>query len=198
MVHSLFGHRPETLAALAAAFAAERSFFWVHDYGSLCSGYNLLRNDAAYCGAPAADSMACRICVYGEDRQEYQQRVRALFAAVAFDVLAPSRAALAVWRHGAAGLPHRSARVHANAVLRPSGTEPARDGPVRVAFVGFPTAGKGWPLFAELVARGRASGRLRLFHRQCRGAEADAAPGDGGDAGGPQRPAGDGGGAGGA
>jgi hypothetical protein len=164
IVHSIFGHRTETLAALATAFAPQRSFFWIHDYASLCSGYNLLRNDAAFCRAPAEDSMACRICVYGEDRAAYRRRIRALFGAVAFDVLAPSAAALAVWHRGADGLPHRSARVHANAVLRPTALEQAADGPIRVAFVGFPTPAKGWPLFAELVMRGRASGRLAFFH----------------------------------
>jgi hypothetical protein len=164
IVHSLFGHRTSAIAAIAAALLPHRSFFWVHDYASLCSGYNLLRNDAVYCGAPPEGSMACRVCVYGEDRTPYRARVRALFDAVDFDVLAPSAAALAVWRNGADGLAHRSVRVHANAVLVPTGVAPALGGPIRVAFVGFPTPGKGWSLFAELVQRGRTSGRFEFFH----------------------------------
>ena len=163
VVHSLFGHRTSTVAALAAALEPRHSFFWVHDYASLCAGYNLLRNDATYCGAPPPASMACRICVYGEERRDYLDRVGTLFDTVAFDILAPSAAALSVWRAGSS-LAHRSARVHANAVLRAGEVAPAQDGPIRVAFVGFPTAGKGWPLFAELVQRGRASGRFQFFH----------------------------------
>jgi hypothetical protein len=164
IVHSMFGHRTSAIAAIAAALSPQRSFFWVHDYASLCAGYNLLRNDAVYCGAPPETSMACRVCVYGEDRAAYRAHIRELFDAVDFDILAPSAAALALWRNGADGLAHRSARVHANAILVPTGTVPAQDGPIRVAFVGFPTAAKGWPLFAELVQRGRASGRFEFFH----------------------------------
>ncbi|MDE2576281.1 MAG: hypothetical protein KGL55_13320 [Rhodospirillales bacterium] len=175
VVHAPFGHSAAGLAALAHALAgsaagAVESFFWLHDYGSLCEGYNLLRNDAVFCGAPAAESDSCRVCVYGARRGPYREALRALFEAVGFHVLAPSQAALDLWTQ-AAGLPHRSARVHANARLLDGvadQTVPPRpvltaDAPVRVAFVGYPMAHKGWPAYRALVEQMRGDGRY-LFH----------------------------------
>ena len=164
VVHSLFGHSAEDIAALAAALEGPR-FFWLHDYASICEGYNLLRNDVAFCAAPPEDSMACRICVYGGNRPTYRAALRRLFDAVGFHVLAPSQAALSLWL-GAAALPHRSARVHANGrfVSHPAAAPHGLAGPVRVAFVGYPMAHKGWPLFVELVRQARDLGIYALFH----------------------------------
>ncbi|MCW3473874.1 glycosyltransferase family protein [Limobrevibacterium gyesilva] len=165
-VHSVFGHRWRVLAAVAAALQARHSFFWLHDYASLCEGYNLLRDDALFCGAPPEDSMACRICVYGGERAGYRAELRALFDAVPFHVLAPSPAALQLWLRSA-GLPHLSARVHANLVLQEGDAEAPASGqhlPVRVAFVGFPMAHKGWPLFRTLVEQARTLDAYRFYH----------------------------------
>ncbi len=122
-VHSIFGHRAANLAAIAKALAATTCCFWLHDYATICEGYNLLRDDANFCNAPACESTACRVCVYGANRAAYLEQVRALFEAVSFDVLAPSQAALDVWRL-ATQLPHRSARVHPHGVFQPAPAPP--------------------------------------------------------------------------
>ena len=154
VVHSPLGHRTATLAALAAACGPD-PVFWLHDHTSLCEGYNLLRNDLDPCGAPPAESMACRICVHGEGRQAHRARLRALFDAVPFHVLAPSRVTLDLWL-ARAELPFASARVEEPATLAPPAdvragpaTDPAA--PLRTAFLGFPLPNKGWPLFLDLV-----------------------------------------------
>ncbi len=166
-VHSLFGHSPDDLVALAGALRAGRHFFWLHDYASICEGYNLLRDDAVFCNAPPMHSMPCRICVYGASRPGYRARVHALFEAIGFHVLAPSPAALALWQR-AADLPHRSARVHANGRLLPlpaRGFEPTPlTRPIRIAFVGYPMPHKGWPLFLDLFRACRDLGIYR-FHQ---------------------------------
>jgi glycosyltransferase involved in cell wall biosynthesis len=165
-VHSLFGHRVTGLVALAAALRAAHNFFWLHDYASLCEGYNLLRDDIAFCGAPPPDSMACRVCVYGESRPAYRAALRGLFDAVQFHVLAPSRAALDIWLR-ATDLPHLSARVHQNCLLEvgPVAAPDARpDLPVRVAFVGYPMPHKGWPAFLALMRQMRDAPEYRFYH----------------------------------
>ena len=171
VVHSVFGHRPDDLVAIAEAMRAADRFFWLHDYASICEGYNLLRDDAMYCAAPPVGSMACRVCVYGASRAAYRARMRSLFAAIDFHVLAPSHAALDIWRRSAA-LPHRSSRVHANCrlltALSPAPgsdvDEPRLTRPVRVAFVGYPMAHKGWPLFLDLLRDCRDLGIYRFYH----------------------------------
>ena len=172
VVHCLLGHQIDPLIALHAAVGPAAAVFWVNDYEAACVGYNLLRNDVAFCGGPPPGSMACRVCVYGEDRDEHLAQVGRLFAAVAFHVVAPSEAALAVWT-AAARLPHASVQVHEYARVRtgalrhgmlgasPRGTP---DNPVRVGFVGYAAVNKGWPAFAQLAGALGGHAGYRLFH----------------------------------
>lgn len=176
--HCLLGHDPDDVARLHAALLPRRAVFWVHDFSSLCEGYTLLRNDTAFCAAPPPDSMGCRICVHGASREEHLRAMHALFEAVAFEVVAPSNAALAIWRRGTA-LPHRSAVVHPH--VAPSFTARRRSlvpeeqrgtaaAPVRVAFVGHPAGHKGWPGFCRVVEDCAADPAYRFFHLGVMGA----------------------------
>ena len=166
VVHNLHGHRPEAVADLVGAIRPLHCIFWVHDYGAACGNPRLLRNGIASCLAPPPDSLGCRVCVHGEDRHAHIDRVRALFQSVAFNVVAPSRAALDVWQRAIA-LPVASLRVHSHAVLGSDATAPAdpvtRSGPVRVAFVGPAAYCKGWHVFVALVAATRDTGDYQFF-----------------------------------
>ncbi len=156
VIHSLLGHRTATLRALAAACDGE-AVFWLHDHTSLCEGFTLLRNDLDACGAPPEDSMACRICVHGASRVIHRARIRALFDAVPMHVLAPSRLTLDLWL-AHARLPFATAGVSEPATLLPATAPPPPASPadpaapLRIAFLGYPLAHKGWPLFLDLVA----------------------------------------------
>ena len=172
VVHCLLGHQIDPLIALHAALGPAAAVFWVNDYEAVCVGYNLLRNDVAFCGGPPPGSMACRVCVYGEDRDEHLAQIGRLFAAIPFHVVAPSEVALAVW-HAAARLPHASAQVHEYARVRPGaaryallGASPrgTSENPVRVGFVGFTTSNKGWPAFAQVAGALAGHEGYRLFH----------------------------------
>jgi hypothetical protein len=171
-LHSTFGHTACGLASLARGLRPRASFAWIHDYATVCESPNLLRNDIAFCHAPSASSMACRVCIYGDTRPRHLAELQSLFSAVPFRVLSPSAAALDVWRRGS-DLPYLNAVVHPHCGLHadrdavPSRDRPPRDGlprPVNVAFVGHPVAQKGWPLFQEIVSRTRAQGTYRFFH----------------------------------
>jgi glycosyltransferase involved in cell wall biosynthesis len=172
VVHCLLGHQIDFLIALHSALGPAAAVFWVNDYEAVCVGYNLLRNDVAFCGGPAPGSMACRVCVYGEDRDEHLAQVARLFAAIPFHVVAPSQAALAVWA-AAARLPHASVQVHEYARVRPGvarhgliGASPrgTPDNPVRVGFVGFAAPNKGWPAYAQIADALGGHESYRLFH----------------------------------
>jgi glycosyltransferase involved in cell wall biosynthesis len=170
-LHSFFGHRSSDLVALAQAMRVRDSVFWVHDYASVCDGYNLMRDKVEYCAGPPPESLACMVCVHGDTRPAYLRRVRQMFESLQFHVLAPSRAALDIWLR-AAHLPYRTARVHENAMLEPQPPGPARrrpklgtaEDPVRVGFVGFTTPQKGWPLFLDLALRCRDTAAYRFYH----------------------------------
>jgi hypothetical protein len=97
VVNTLAGLRPEAVAMIAASVMPDRARLWLGDFSALCGNARLLRNDVAFCHAPPPDSVACRVCVYGQDRAAHLARMRALLAAVPFEVAAPSDDALALF-----------------------------------------------------------------------------------------------------
>jgi hypothetical protein len=175
VLHSFLGFNSTAIATISRAFRPQDSFYWLHDYSSLCAGYNLLRNDVAFCHAPPPDSMACRVCVYGTGRALHLQETLRIFEQCDLQVLAPSRYALDLWS-SRQSLPFASAAVHAHWRLRerqPIRRRQALTGraaPVRVAFVGFPTASKGWPFFHDLVEHMSGDPGHRFYHFEASGA----------------------------
>lgn len=172
VAHCLLGHQIDPLITLHFALCPTAAVFWVNDYEAVCVGYNLLRNDVSFCGGPPPGSVACRICVYGEDRDTHLAQLGRLFAAVPFHVVAPSHAALAVW-NSAARLPYASAQIHEYVRIRPSVIRNSLIGatnrgtagnPVRIAFVGYATPHKGWPAFVEVAAAIEGSQAYQPFH----------------------------------
>lgn len=105
VLHCLLGHATADILALHEALRPAQAVLWLHDYSTLCEGFNLLRNDTTFCGAPPPDSQACRVCIHGPARVRHLAQMHALFVAISPDIVAPSRAALRVWLDGQASLP---------------------------------------------------------------------------------------------
>ena len=163
MIHSALGHSLEVLADLAE-LPHTSTFFWVHDFFSLCPNFTLLRNDVEFCGAPPVTSNACMVCVYGEERGEHLPRFRAFFERVSPTVLAPSEAALDVWKRG--GYRHSETRVLPHAQLRLGSAEQRSDdtGRLKVAFLGVAVPYKGAHVFEELVRRVSKRKKYDFYH----------------------------------
>ncbi len=174
VVHSVLGFNEEQLVKLRTALDPARSVFWLHDYTSLCEGFNLLRDDLAFCNAPPVNSMACRICVYGAGRARHLDRMQRLFEGCDFDVLSPSASTLDLWS-SRTQLPYASTAVHPHsqlvsvAVKEPPATHDAEDQQVRIGFVGFSASSKGWPIFSSLVDEFHSDPRYRFIHFAARG-----------------------------
>jgi hypothetical protein len=170
IVHSVLGFEESQLLALYTALSPTRAVYWLHDYTSLCEGYNLIRNDLEFCDAPPPESMACRVCIYGTNRKRHLERMKRIFEHCRFDVLSPSQFTLDLWLAKTL-LPAVSAEAHphwnlvAEAAI-PSGGSGSfeSDGPVRIAFVGFPTSGKGWEFFCALAEEFSSDPRYIFFH----------------------------------
>lgn len=169
-IHSLLGHNPAWVEKLCSSSAFVNKYFWLHDYFSLCTGYNLLRNDVTFCNAPAVQSNSCQLCIYGEERSRHLDRIHLLFQRVSFTVLAPSKTALELWRNSTL-LPFNDARVLEHRVLRPNGLRPmsatrqsAADTKVRVAFLGHSAPHKGWFAFKLLTEAFARDTRFEFFH----------------------------------
>ena len=111
IVHSLLGHNIDRLINLNREFSSSKNYFWIHDYTSVCAGFNLLRDDVQFCHAPPVTSLSCQVCIYGRSRLVHLSEIRLLFESIPFTVLAPSEAALNVWSAGSQ-LPNEGAYVH--------------------------------------------------------------------------------------
>lgn len=154
-VHSLLGHSAKAIAELHARLDVHRSLFWLHDYFSLCPSFVLLRNGIDYCGAPPAESAACAICRFGDGRLIHSKLMQDLFSEIQFDVVAPSRTALEVWR-SASSLQSVSEIVLPHSEFEDLPREqPAaadvNDSAIQIAFLGHPASHKGWHTFLRLL-----------------------------------------------
>ena len=175
VVHSIMGFDPQQVCGLKRALPGSRGVYWLHDYSSLCEGFNLLRNDLAFCDAPAKGSIACRVCVYGETREQHLDRLRGLFEVCEFEILSPSTFTLDLWL-SRTDLPYQRAQAcpHWGLVPVPDAgaaseerLDPRR--PVSVAFVGFASSSKGWDIFSNLVDEFQEDTRYKFYHFAARG-----------------------------
>ena len=180
VLHSFFGFTSPQITSIAAALSPQRSFYWTHDYSAVCEGYNLLRNDLHFCGAPAPSSMACRVCRYGGGRLAHIEKVKHLFDQLQFEVLAPSERAAQIWQRGvqfkvekvrahphwvlqaqpAGKVPVRKSKAQGSVVRKPKTTPRA----IRVAFIGYPNANKGWQIYKDLVEQDSEKAGLEFYH----------------------------------
>jgi len=172
VMHSPLGHTKLGFLRLLAAFDPTSTYYWVHDYSSVCTGYNLLRNYVEFCHAPPPDSVACTVCIFGSSRSRNAEHMFEIFKAANFTVVAPSAVALEIWRKGS-GLPCRAAVVKEHCQVDYSASRLSRcksaeqiglpGYPVKVAFVGYQAIHKGWPAFERLVEETRGDSTYEFF-----------------------------------
>jgi glycosyltransferase involved in cell wall biosynthesis len=164
VVHSFLGFGVAHIKELHDAMMAQSNVYWLHDYSSICEGYTLMRNDLEFCHAPNAGAMACRVCVYGRERQRHLTRVLSIFTHCRFAVVAPSEFTLKLWL-ARSHLPYESTWVHPHWTLKAKTNARHRSpGPLRVAFLGLPIPGKGWPMFQTLSEQLQFDDRYLFYH----------------------------------
>ena len=155
VVHSILGHSPEQLARLIERVRPRRSLWWVHDNVSKCPNWLLLRNGVESCGAPPTTSLSCRLCAWGPERIEHLSRLQRLWSQAPWEFLAPSDSAVDSAMSGSAPLPSPPTVVPHVQLRRSATDRPPLDVPgrsMRLGFVGWPRADKGWEVFARLAA----------------------------------------------
>ena len=169
-IHSLTGHAVEETISVVRAAGLCEGFFWLHDFGSLCAGVHLLRDDVEDCAAPPAESAACGVCAYGPHRARHLDAHRRLFEALALTVVAPASVTLDLWRSradlpvaGARILPHARLVAH-GAAMTQGDTDGGEGSPFRLAFLGMPTALKGWAVFRTLAEQFADDPRYDFVH----------------------------------
>lgn len=168
VVHALHGHNIEFLKRINKLCKFDRSFFWLHDYFSICNNHNLLRNNLEYCGAPKENSQACSICVHGGPaRTAHCNMIEELFNEFSFTILAPSKTANTIWLQSTK-LQFDQIIIHGHRILKKStsihGARYQDDQPLKIAYLGHAVTHKGWNLFKELVEIFKNDPRYAFYH----------------------------------
>ena len=167
-VHSLLGHNVRSLTGVLKSLRMSSGYFWLHDYASVCSGLQLLRDDVEFCDAPSVDSTACEICLYGERRRMQIADHALFFGKFALTLLAPSQTALDTWKRSTALVARGGERIQPHCRFVPRGAKKAGSstpaGVLRVAYLGQPSVHKGWPVYRDLVLRHAGDRRYEFYH----------------------------------
>jgi hypothetical protein len=167
VVHHLMGYSPEAVALLIGEGKRQAPIVWLHDYFTHCPSYALMRNDLKFCGGPPVGAAACRLCGYGSDRRAHVRRMSDFFSRFRPHVIAPSAAALGVWR-SAGKLPHAVAHVIpiASLTMNVGGAVSQsvdEQSVLRVAFLGARVHHKGWVSFEDLAQSFKDDKRYQFF-----------------------------------
>lgn len=165
VIHSLLGFALPFIINLHKILNARRSIVWIHDCSTLCTNYALLRNDVEFCWAPACDTPACTVCVYGEERAVHLSALKRLFECLKPVALFPSEVMREFW-HSRSNLLTTGSRVVAHAT--PNFASEHRSSTlrhtIRIAFIGMAAPHKGWHVFRELAESRRHDSRYSFFH----------------------------------
>ena len=154
-MHSVYGHSKKMLLPIIQQVNAENLTWFIHDYALKCSSPQLLLNNVTFCGDPPLGSQICSICVHGSSRIRHVEDTREILEAFDWSVYSPSSAARKIMIKGSNPvsvdikvLPHGELLESKRGKFRSrKNTDSKR---LRIAFVGHPSASKGWLEFLAL------------------------------------------------
>lgn len=154
VVHHLLGFQPEQVHELASAARGSKVLFWLHDFFTICPGFTLQRNDKAYCNAPALESNACNLCIYGQERPSHVARLKSLFESADVHIVSPSAVTLSLWE-ARTNFPVSSTCVAPHMSLDWTPREAPHQGEepeiISIGYLGYHVFHKGWPAFERIA-----------------------------------------------
>lgn len=141
---------------------------FLHDFYTVCPQYNLMKNDAEYCGAEIPSPGKCADCASWTPL--HHERIRAVLEPMGgrLTVVAPSRSTERIWK---ASFPDFQDHLAVVPHLKTEGeranpyAQKREDEPVRLAYVGAPVPHKGWTVFVKLAEElSRADLNYEFYH----------------------------------
>lgn len=166
IVHSIYGHDPETIAQESKTVPIKNFVWWIHDYSVHCENHLLAHNNLRSCNDPPVDSQICLTCTHGARRVEHVSRIQQLIQAAPWQFCAPSTTAQEISVAGSTRLPEPKVIPHGEITF--SGSREPFDPQLRnlrIAFVGQPVPHKGWKIFRQLIDFAKIRGLpIEFFH----------------------------------
>ncbi len=162
-IHHLKGFSPPAVDSLLRQLGGTPVRIFLHDYYTLCPQYNLLANDSTYCGAPPVGSPHCQSCTHGRVRTIHSEAIGKILKNTG-EFIAPSPTAAQIWGGAYPALAPRIKVIpHQICASRPARENEPGKRRIRVAYVGYQAANKGWEVWRDLA--GRLDRRYyELFH----------------------------------
>lgn len=167
IVHSLLGHNMEQSIDLIAATGASGGCLWLHDYSPIYNNFKLLRNDVEFCGFPKRGTLARELCEFARAEFDHEAEFAKLFKRFQTKLISPSQVALNIFRQASLIQPastHVVEHVQLERITAAAPVPAAKGRPLRVGFLGYPVAHKGWPVFEELVQKFSNDPRYEFHH----------------------------------
>lgn len=167
IIHALHGHSPSCLETLFNSLKIDKAFLWIHDYFTICEGYNLLRNNITFCNAPSADSQSCNICIHGDERNLHLDSVKKILGLFHIKAISPSALALSIWKNNTEVIHKHTEVIEHVQLLSPkkrNDLNSSQNRKIRIGFIGFPSFHKGWGDFSTIVRQFLTNKRYHFFH----------------------------------
>jgi hypothetical protein len=167
VVHSLLGHNMDQSIDLIAATGAAGGSVWLHDYSPIYNNFKLLRNDVEYGGFPKQSTLARELCEFARADFDHEVEFAKLFKRFQTKLISPSQVALNIFRQASLIQPastHVVEHVQLERITAAAPVAAAKGRPLRVGFLGYPVAHKGWPVFEELVLKFADDPRYEFHH----------------------------------
>jgi hypothetical protein len=166
IIHSLLGHNMDQTIEMIAASGASQGCAWLHDYSMIYNNFKLLRNDVAYSGFPKRGTIARKLCEYARADFDHELEFSKLFNRFKTKLLSPSKIALDIFKQASLIQPESMHVIEHVQLQRKTTAAPAPQSsrPLRVGFLGYPVAHKGWPIFEALALKFADDPRYAFHH----------------------------------
>lgn len=167
ILHSLLGHSIEQVKEWVMLSESRKCFFWLHDFFALCPSYTLQRNNISFCEAPAQQSNACNICIYGEERVLHSKRIENFFQNLSVTVISPSEITKEFWLRKAEHL-SPEIEVSPHMILpwidREKIVKKNENPSISIGYLGGTVYHKGWHVFEKLIQNFENDDRFRFVY----------------------------------
>lgn len=167
-VHHLLNTDVDQLGIILDAFPVPIKFY-LHDYYTMCTQFNLLKNDRQYCGEGKIDSKKCSNCIHYEKSQHHFKKVQAFLERFEdrLQFIAPSDIVKKIWTSAYPAYQDQVCVVsHQVLIGQYAGNCEilSEKSPIRVAFVGGQSANKGWHQWEQATAKANGKGANEVFY----------------------------------
>jgi hypothetical protein len=139
--------------------------FYLHDYYSICTSFNLMKNDEYYCGEPFILEQKCSSCCYYRDAKVNRKNIENFLKKYnkRLQVIAPSDSSANLWRKAYTEYNGKIIVVpHQNVNQLKKSSEWIEPEVITIAYLGVPQPHKGWNQWKEFTTKMRGNKRYRF------------------------------------